>query len=543
MLRNYFTLYHSARELHEQLAGGYVFEIHSQEKNEITLSFITNDGRHLQIIVVTKSPKFSFYTREGLNRKKRNAASLMTGLCEKEVKSVSISPVDREILFSLEGAEHLVLRLYTAETNLFLVENGRIIDAFKDRTALNGREYVFPEERSGILRQLESIANCGELFMERFRNTDSAISLQERILSVLQGFDRSLVREVCSRAQGSEIPEMLYKAFSEVFYELLDPSPCVVSNAGNPPEFTILERCPDGGVRFERVIDALNHYTFSMRRFLHVHEKIRAIRTHIEQQIRKIRNELSGFSPDELAATAARSETRGHLLIANIYSQPQSSGSLTVRNIFEPDSPEITIPLKPGLNIRQNAESFFEKAAKSRGRLKAMEERHAVLMKTMEELTAILEAAGSVTTTDELKHFQEKIAGKVNIPGLAPRTANRKQSPFRTVELTPGITLYIGRNAKNNELLTFEHTRPDDIWLHARGTSGSHCVLKGAGLQNTSEIQRAAEIAAWYSQAKHSELVPVIYTQKKYVRRGKKTAPGSVIVEREKVILVRPLKD
>ncbi len=108
------------------------------------------------------------------------------------------------------------------------------------------------------------------------------------------------------------------------------------------------------------------------------------------------------------------------------------------------------------------------------------------------------------------------------------------------MNLSASITLLVGKNAANNELLTFSHTKPNDIWLHVRGAAGSHCVLKGTTLHNLVAIRQAAEIAAWYSGAKHSALVPVIYTLKKYVRSGKKLAAGQVIVEREEVLLVKP---
>ncbi|NTV97901.1 MAG: DUF814 domain-containing protein, partial [Chlorobiaceae bacterium] len=116
-------------------------------------------------------------------------------------------------------------------------------------------------------------------------------------------------------------------------------------------------------------------------------------------------------------------------------------------------------------------------------------------------------------------------------------------APFRSVCISPKATLLIGKNAENNDRLTFGHARPDDIWLHARGTSGSHCVLKGSGMDHLDEIKTAAAIAAWHSSAKHSELVPVIYTLKKYVRSSKKLAKGQVIVERENVLFVRPSRE
>ena len=127
--------------------------------------------------------------------------------------------------------------------------------------------------------------------------------------------------------------------------------------------------------------------------------------------------------------------------------------------------------------------------------------------------------------------------------GALPKKNAPPALPFRVIPLSPTVTLLVGKNAENNELLTFSHTNPNDIWLHARGSAGSHCVLKGAKPDQLNLIRKAAEIAAWYSAAKHSKLVPVIYTQKKYVRHGKKLAVGQVIVEREEVVMVKPKKE
>ncbi|MBC8525041.1 MAG: NFACT family protein [Chlorobium phaeobacteroides] len=126
MLRNYFTLYHLARELHELVAGGYIFEIYSQQKSEITISLITNEGNHLQLIVVTGHPRLCIYTREGLQRKQRNTAGLMPELNEKKISCITIDPCDRIIRIETEDNYAIVLQLFSAKTNIFLEHNGAL---------------------------------------------------------------------------------------------------------------------------------------------------------------------------------------------------------------------------------------------------------------------------------------------------------------------------------------------------------------------------------------------------------------------------------
>jgi predicted ribosome quality control (RQC) complex YloA/Tae2 family protein len=103
--------------------------------------------------------------------------------------------------------------------------------------------------------------------------------------------------------------------------------------------------------------------------------------------------------------------------------------------------------------------------------------------------------------------------------------------------------VWAGRNSANNDLLTVRHSRPNDLWFHARGVGGSHVVLKvgsAAGDPSKEAIRQAASIAAYYSKHRNAKRAPVAYTEKKYVRKPRGAAPGSVLVDREKVILADP---
>ena len=105
-----------------------------------------------------------------------------------------------------------------------------------------------------------------------------------------------------------------------------------------------------------------------------------------------------------------------------------------------------------------------------------------------------------------------------------------------------GYTVLVGNNAKQNDLLTLKFAKKDDLFFHAKDVSGSHVILKqisGKKVPNTT-LEKTAALAAFYSKRKTDSLCPVGYTPKKYVRKPKGAAPGLVIVEREKVLLVKP---
>ena len=542
MHRNYFTLYHAAMELNERLSGGTITGIHSQEKNELILSFTTAGGLGLQLVIITRNPGLCIFTKEGFQAQARHSARLMTGINGQSVTEVAISPSDREITIRLSDGAILDLQLFSSKANILLVRDNIITDAFKEKSCLAGKPFSAGNESPDLLRTLESLALDKTAFQERF-STGGDASFTEKISEALPGFDRTLIRKLLMRAGNEEDLETLFNAFRPVFYGLLERSVTVTEKENGEPEFTLLPDPFHTGRTFESVLDGLTFYSRAMLRFLETKEELKAYRSKLLLQLKKKQKELDAHNPGMLEEIARNYDNCGHLLIASLYQPRKERKSITVHNIFEPEAPEKTIPLKEALTLQENAGEYFSKAAKTRGKLRTMQERHAGVEKEKAGLVELLAAIERITSPKEACRFLDAQEGIHKTPGSVRSKKITPALPFRIVELSPGVTLLVGKNAENNELLTFSHTRPDDIWLHARGASGSHCVIKGAGMDHLDEIKKAAGIAAWYSAAKHSGLVPVIYTLKKFVRRGKKLAVGQVLVEREKVLFVRPSKD
>ncbi len=116
-------------------------------------------------------------------------------------------------------------------------------------------------------------------------------------------------------------------------------------------------------------------------------------------------------------------------------------------------------------------------------------------------------------------------------------------SKFRKFVLSEDYQVWVGKDSKSNDLLTMHYSAPNDLWFHIRGTSGSHTVLKtGNKTENLDKkiIETAASICAYYSKARNAGNVPVAFCQRKYVKKKKGFNEGSVVMEREKVIFVKP---
>ncbi|MEJ2231857.1 MAG: NFACT RNA binding domain-containing protein [Nitrospirales bacterium] len=125
----------------------------------------------------------------------------------------------------------------------------------------------------------------------------------------------------------------------------------------------------------------------------------------------------------------------------------------------------------------------------------------------------------------------------------AIRTPNGRATPaqgYRTYTSADGLPILVGKTAKDNDHLTFRVAKPDDLWLHARGTPGSHVVVrldKGATVPPET-LKDAATLTLWFSDLRKTRKGEVIYTLRKFVKKGKGFKPGAVTVEREKSLLI-----
>jgi predicted ribosome quality control (RQC) complex YloA/Tae2 family protein len=127
-------------------------------------------------------------------------------------------------------------------------------------------------------------------------------------------------------------------------------------------------------------------------------------------------------------------------------------------------------------------------------------------------------------------------------PGVSRKPVREKT--YRTFDLDARWFVVVGRSNEENDEITFRLSGPNDWWFHAHGVPGSHVVLRARGGNESPSariIEQAASIAAHFSKARHSGLVPVIYTRRRYVRKFRGAAPGQVTCERESMVMVPPV--
>ena len=114
--------------------------------------------------------------------------------------------------------------------------------------------------------------------------------------------------------------------------------------------------------------------------------------------------------------------------------------------------------------------------------------------------------------------------------------------PYKRFRSSGGLEILVGRGPGDNDVLTFRHGRPEDVWLHAREVSGAHVILRWAkdGPPPARDLAEAANLAALHSGARGSSLVPVDWTRREYVRKPRKAPAGTVVPDRIRTLFVEP---
>jgi predicted ribosome quality control (RQC) complex YloA/Tae2 family protein len=194
------------------------------------------------------------------------------------------------------------------------------------------------------------------------------------------------------------------------------------------------------------------------------------------------------------------------------------------------------------LGPKAQADALFKKARRLERGAKIAEERWSACAAELEAIAALRSALESASE-EALDALEDRaIALGLGLEHVEARGRIRpgERKPFRTFLSADGIVILVGRSAADNDRLTLDHARPHHLWLHARGTSGSHVVValdRGRDCPPAT-LADAATLAAHFSRFRSDASVEVQYTPRRFVHKRRGAAAGSVVVEREKVILV-----
>lgn len=444
------------------------------------------------------------------------------------VRRVSAPPDERALRIELDGATSearpiraLVVELMTNQLNLLaLDDDGRIVAALWARNAGGrdlrpGRQYLPPTPSS---RQALHEPLSADAFRAFQYGRDPAASLVRNIAwtSTLNAHALATYDDYVRFVFGAPRPALVRRAdgAAQPYPQPIDDQATLASSlldamrdaAGAEPS------AASGSAVDPEAID-----------------RVRREMTRVAARIVRLEAQHERALPQAHALRA-----QGDLLLARLHEVPRGATRVALAD-FEGGTVELE--LDPKLSPADNARALYDAARK---RERAAERLPAV----------IAEARARVAALEALVHRAE--AGEATdddiaaaLPAAAPLDAKGEEVtlPYRRYVTSGGLEVRVGRSSRANDDLTFHHSSPNDVWLHARDVAGAHVVLRWSDKDANPpqrDLAEAAVLAALHSKSRTSGTVPVDWTRRKYVRKPRKAKPGSVLLERAKTVFVEP---
>jgi predicted ribosome quality control (RQC) complex YloA/Tae2 family protein len=543
LIRHYLTFLHQAASIDRELAGWTLAECWSQQKNQLTLRFI--EGVVSRFVEVSLDLKIGYaLLRSQVARARKNTLDFFSAALGMRLEGASIDEGERIIRLHFAGGASLVLVLFGGGSgNVYFVRDGAIVESLQshdesETDAALAERLPEPRSRAEIVERLRATTD------EPVRALMRAIPELGRRLAV-EALHRCGMSGVGSIAELDEARQADLLAMVDELYGAAEAS--ALFRIYHLPDEKVLslialESIADQAEEVEEFRD-IGAAVRAYRAVVYYTQNIESLRTQLAKRVAAERGRLvrmleKSRQNAEHAQRADEYELYGSLLLANLYSIVKGSDRIVVQDY---EGAERTITLDPKLTPAANAERYFARARKTRGAAAQAETqrvRHEAKLAAVEALAERIARASSV---DELETIATESGGTVRMDNEPKEKGTAER--FRKFIVAGGHEVYAGKSASNNDELTVRFAKPNDYWFHARGSSGSHVVLKWSDPKSKpprEAIRGAASIAAYYSGSKNAKMVPVAYTLKKYVRKPKGSAVGAVVMDREEVVMVEP---
>ena len=337
------------------------------------------------------------------------------------------------------------------------------------------------------------------------------------------------------RSGGSTLPRSTRWVISPIALQSLSHEECETFASMNDASRTLCRRVLQRDAGKTQLRSTLTTLSATLKKRLRLQENLRADRARSQQaELFKLYADLLYAQPDKL---------------------PKGTERIKVVNLFDPLLTDIEIPLDPRASLIQNANRYsksYQKANRAvpllRERMQRLEAEIESLKSQLQELSAEMSGSDMIwkssAVAQELQK-EQRVVGKSSLPvgssSADPETLRRKVA--KSFVSSEGLEILVGRSSKDNDVLTLKIARNDDFWLHVAGYGGSHVVLRNPAklpVAPKQSLLEAAQLAAYFSQARNAPKVEIHYTQKRFVSKPRGAKPGLVRLKEYNSILARP---
>jgi len=224
------------------------------------------------------------------------------------------------------------------------------------------------------------------------------------------------------------------------------------------------------------------------------------------------------------------------------YMLSRDMSELEIPDMYQKADMPHKIPLKQGLDINGQIDRYYRKASKSQQEITDLKERISTMEAEWKNLSKLYFSLEHIDDLQTFREWEKKNRTKINVYKRSVADPSGTRLPYREHITKDGWRIWVGRSARDNDDMSFHYASKQDLWLHTRHSTGSHVIIRKDGRKDVPNhiILKAAGLAARYSDEKHSNLVTVVCTERKYVTKRKGMPAGKVHYQFEKDYMVEP---
>ena len=563
-------------ELQNALSGAKIDKIYQPGRDEVVLALRAPAGNVKLLLSANPSHPRAQLTQ--ISRENPDQPPMFCMLLRKHLSGARLlelvqPPMERVVDLRLEALDELgdrverrlVLEAMGRHSNLILLDGeGRIMDCLRRVDSdMSARRQVLP----GLFYRLppaQEKLDPSSLDRAALESALAAAPEESQadkwLLDTFGGLSPLICRELAFRAGGAtdaRLHQMGEGGRSRLLDELEGLlrsvqensfTPVMLEKEGHPSDFTFQPISQYGPA-----VSCVPFPSFSalLDRFYEQRENQERVRQRGQDLIRSVTNARDraarkiGLQEQELAATRDRERLRqfGDIITSNLHAMEKGMTRLTAADFYDPECPQIHIPLDPLLTPQQNAAKYYKEYNKAKTAESILTLQLEKGRRDLDYLNSVLEAIALAEGERDLQEIRQELTdtGYLRRPSKARDRGKRVASKPMEFRSSSGLRISVGKNNTQNDLLTTKQAFKSDLWFHTQKIHGSHVILWTEGGQpDLTSIQEAAQLAAWFSQGRESGKVAVDYTPVKYVKKPGGARPGMVVYTTYETAYVAP---
>jgi predicted ribosome quality control (RQC) complex YloA/Tae2 family protein len=487
----------------------------SQNKDELIIAF-TKGPAEFWIRADLKNQFSCLGFPNDFRRARKNSADIFPEIIGRIVTGIQTYAHERAISIILDHKINLLFKLFGNFSNALLYEEDRCINVFKHDA---GDENKI---KPGVLDRMIKL------------NEDSNTYTLDKLREMIPSFDKNILAYLESKGFNDTLDLTTRKNMINDTLALLNNPLFYIYPVKDTLKFSLLPAVAEAK-HFTDPINALNYFYPEYHKIYWLNKEkgtlIRILRKQIKKSnsyIKKSREKLQNLR------IGGDYKQYGDIIMANLHTIQPGTDSVELFDFYNNEN--VFIKLKANLSPQKNAENYYRKAKNQKIEIQTLEKNIQGRISQDQQLNEFIEIIENHNDLKQLKIFASR-------NGLSKKKneAEAQKPIFKAYEYMD-FQILVGRNARNNDELTFNYGHKEDLWLHAKDVKGSHVLIKYQSGKNFPRpvIQVAAQLAAYYSSNKNSNTCPVIFTPRKFVRKSKGLPAGAVFVDKEDIIFVKP---